>query len=71
VVLALTGVILGLSGAFIATRALSNLLFGVSTRDPFTFIAGPVVLAAVAIAASYLPARRATKTNPLDALRST
>ena len=71
VLLALTGVILGLSGAFIATRALSNLLFGVSARDPFTFIAGPVVLALVAIAASYLPARRATKTNPLDALRST
>jgi len=71
VMLALAGVVLGLSGAFIATRALSNLLFGVSTRDPFTFIVGPVVLATVAVAASYLPARRATKTNPLDALRST
>ena len=71
VLLAIAGVGVGLAGAFIATRALSNLLFGVSSRDPLTFIAGPVILAIVAIAASYLPARRATKADPLEALRST
>ena len=69
--LALAGVLVGLAGAFAATRALSNLLFGVSSRDPFTFVVGPLVLAVVAVAASYLPARRATKANPLEALRST
>jgi ABC-type antimicrobial peptide transport system permease subunit len=68
--LAFAGVIVGLAGAFVATRALSNLLFGVSAHDPFTFLAGPLVLAIVAVAASYLPARRATKADPLDALRS-
>ena len=71
VLLAFVGVVVGLAGAFVATRALSNLLFGVSSRDPFTFIAGPIILAIVAVAASYLPARRATKTDPLTALRST
>jgi ABC-type antimicrobial peptide transport system permease subunit len=70
VLLAFVGVIVGLAGAFAATRALSNLLFGVSSRDPITFVVGPLVLAVVAVAASYLPARRATKANPLDALRS-
>ena len=68
--LALIGVAAGLAGAFVATRALSNLLFGVSSRDPLTFVVGPLALAIVATAASYLPARRATKANPLDALRS-
>ncbi|HEV8217393.1 MAG TPA: ABC transporter permease [Gemmatimonadaceae bacterium] len=71
VLLAFVGVAVGLAGAFLATRALSNLLFGVSSRDPFTFIAGPIILTIVAVAASYLPARRATKTDPLTALRST
>jgi putative ABC transport system permease protein len=71
VILALAGVVVGLGGAFITTRALSNLLFGVSSRDPFTFIVGPIILAIVAVAASYLPARRATKADPLAALRST
>jgi len=71
VLLALVGVAVGLVGAFVATRALSNLLFGVSTRDPLTFFGVAVVLAIVAVAASYLPARRATKANPLDALRAT
>jgi predicted permease len=70
VLLALIGVAAGLAGAFVATRALSNLLFGVSSRDPLTFVVGPLALAIVATAASYLPARRATKANPLDALRS-
>jgi predicted permease len=71
VVLALAGVVFGLAAAFVAARALSNLLFGISTRDPLTFIVGPVVLATVALAASYIPARRATKADPLNALRST
>ena len=71
VLLAFAGVAIGLAGAFVATRALSNLLFGVSARDPLTFFTGPIVLAVVAVVASYLPARRATKADPLDALRST
>jgi putative ABC transport system permease protein len=71
VLLTFIGVAAGLGGAFVATRALSNLLFGVSSRDPFTFVVGPVVLTVVAVAASYLPARRATKADPLKALRAT
>jgi len=70
VVLALIGVAIGIVGGFGATQALSKLLFGVSPRDPVTFLGAPVVLAIIAVAASYLPARRATRVSPLEALRS-
>jgi putative ABC transport system permease protein len=69
-VLALSGVIVGIAAAFVATQALAKLVFGVSTHDPLTFVGAPVILAAVAIVASYLPARRATRVSPLEALRS-
>jgi putative ABC transport system permease protein len=69
-VLALAGVIVGVVAAFVATQALARLLFGVSTHDPLTFVGAPVILAAVAVVASYLPARRATRVSPLEALRS-
>ncbi|HEX7186302.1 MAG TPA: ABC transporter permease [Thermoanaerobaculia bacterium] len=63
------GVIAGLLGAFAATRALSSLLVGVSTTDPFTFVAAPLVLATVALLASCIPARKASLLDPVLALR--
>jgi predicted permease len=67
---ALAGVILGIIGAAWATQFLPTLLFGVSTRDPATFIAVPVLLLSVAIAACAIPAWRATRVDPATALRS-
>jgi predicted permease len=67
--LALIGVAIGIAAAFGLTRLLASLLFGVQPRDPFIFIAVPVLLTAVALLACYLPARRATRINPLEALR--
>jgi ABC-type antimicrobial peptide transport system permease subunit len=67
---ALIGVLLGLAGAWGATRLISSLLFGVSATDPITFIAVTIFLLIVALAASWIPARRATRVDPLIALRS-
>ena len=67
--LTLIGVGLGLAGAFALMRFLTSLLFGVRAYDAVTFIGVPVLLAAVAIAASYLPARRAVRVDPMVALR--
>jgi putative ABC transport system permease protein len=67
--LAAAGVALGLAGAFAMTRALEKFLWGVRPTDPATFIAVSLLLAAVALLASYLPARRATKVDPMVALR--
>ena len=67
--LALIGIAIGAAGGFAATRALRQLLFGVSSADPLTFGAVAVVLAAVTALASYIPARRATKIDPMVALR--
>jgi len=61
---------LGLAGALVATRLLRSQLFGVAPGDPLTFVVVSVVLAAVALLASWLPARRAARVDPVVALRS-
>jgi putative ABC transport system permease protein len=65
-----TGVVIGVLAAMGATRLLATLLYGVTTTDRATFVAVPLALMAVALLASYLPARRATRVSPTVALRS-
>lgn len=67
--LVLVGVALGLIGAFAFRSIISSMLFGISTTDAYTFIAAPLVLVGVGLLGSYLPARKATKINPIIALR--
>ena len=67
--LVLTGVALGLGAAFALTRLLSGFLFNVEPTDIATFALLPLVLLAVAVGASYIPARRATRADPIAALK--
>lgn len=67
--LAMLGLIIGIPGAWAATRLLKNMLFNVTPTDPWTFSAVAVLLFLIAIAASLLPARRATRVDPIIALR--
>jgi ABC-type antimicrobial peptide transport system permease subunit len=62
-------VVLGLLGAIAVTRVMSTLLFDVTAKDPATFVAVATLLTLVAFIACYVPARRATKVDPLVALR--
>ena len=64
------GVILGVIGAVGLTRVISNMLVGVAPTDPLTFSAVAVALFAVGVAGSYVPARRALRVDPMEALRS-
>jgi len=68
--LAAVGIAIGMAGAFGLTRLMEALLFGVSTTDPLTFVSVPALLAGVALLASWLPARRAARTDPVEALRA-
>jgi putative ABC transport system permease protein len=68
--LALSGAAIGLVAALAAARVMKTLLFTISPRDPLTFAVVPALLSAVALVACYLPARRATRVDPLVALRS-
>jgi ABC-type antimicrobial peptide transport system permease subunit len=67
--LAIVGVVIGLGAAFGLSRLISSFLFGVKARDPLAFSAVPLVLALVAFIAVWLPARRASKVDPIIALR--
>jgi len=67
--MAVVGVAIGIVGAFGLTRLMTSLLFGVSPADPLTFGAVAALLMVVALAACYLPGRRATRVDPMVALR--
>lgn len=67
--LTLIGLAMGVAGAFAVTRVMNEMLFGITPTDPLTFAGVPVILGAIALLACYIPARRATKVDPLVALR--
>jgi ABC-type antimicrobial peptide transport system permease subunit len=67
--LALTGVVIGLGAAFGLTRLIASFLFGVKIYDPTVFIAVPVILTSVALVAVWMPATRASRLDPMQALR--
>lgn len=63
------GVVIGIAASLAITRLMSSLLFGVSATDPLTFVGVAALLSSVALLASYLPARRAMRVDPMVALR--
>jgi ABC-type antimicrobial peptide transport system permease subunit len=67
--LALVGIVIGVGAALLLTRLVKSMLYGIQPYDPLTFAAGVSVLIAVALAASWIPARRASGVQPMEALR--
>jgi ABC-type antimicrobial peptide transport system permease subunit len=67
--LAMAGIAVGIVAALMLTRLAGSMLYKTGARDPATFVLAPLVFLAVALLAGYLPARRATKVNPMEALR--
>ena len=68
-ILTAIGMGIGIAGAFVLTRLLASLLFGVEPRDPVTFVAVAALLAGIALLACYIPARRSYQVDPMAALR--
>jgi putative ABC transport system permease protein len=66
---ALTGIVVGIAAAAAVARQLSSMLYGIAPTDPAVFLGGSVLVLAIALLASYIPARRATKVDPMEALR--
>jgi ABC-type antimicrobial peptide transport system permease subunit len=69
VVLTAAGVGIGLPAAYALTRVMASLLFGITAHDPITFVAAPAMFLALAVAACFVPARRASKLDPAEVLR--
>ena len=67
--LAIIGVVVGIAAAFALSRVIASFLFGVESWDPAVFVGAPAVLTVVALAAAWIPARRASRVNPIEALR--
>ncbi|MCK5412637.1 MAG: hypothetical protein KAJ67_11105, partial [Gemmatimonadetes bacterium] len=68
--LAAAGVVIGVLGAALLTRLMTPVIYGVSPADPLTYVVVSTVLVGVALLASYVPARRASAVNPVEALRA-
>jgi len=69
VLLIVLGIVIGLLGAYALTKVLASMLFGVSATEPGAFASIAIVLGVIALLACYMPARRATKIEPVEALR--